>query len=176
MLLHPGWGRRGLPLLSQELRLPPVACRSECHSAGVSIVRMILSLALLICLLAPGARAQATADQLNKLSLEALTAPPARGSGGGGYAPARRSYVPRSYASRSYAHARPAWHARRSYAAARPSHHWARTRASHRSYATHWSRAPQRRFVAHCTPSVRCPAGPPRQSLHTEILPALTLT
>jgi hypothetical protein len=47
-------------------------------------------------------RAQATADQLNKLSLEALTAPSA---GGGGYG--RRSYrSTRSYASsgrRSYA-------------------------------------------------------------------------
>ena len=41
----------------------------------------------MLILPAPG-RAQATADQLNKLSLEALTAPPPRP------APARRAYSP----------------------------------------------------------------------------------
>ena len=44
------------------------------------MVRTIFSLALLACLAATAARAQATADQLNKLSLEALTAPPGPGS------------------------------------------------------------------------------------------------
>jgi hypothetical protein len=50
------------------------------------VLRMILSFALAACLLAPGAQAQLTADQLNKLSLESLTAPPARG-----YAPAHHA-------------------------------------------------------------------------------------
>jgi hypothetical protein len=63
---------------------------------------MLLLLAVSLFAEAGPVRAQATADQLNKLSLEALTAPPA--GGGGGYG--RRSYRPvRSYAStgrRSY--------------------------------------------------------------------------
>ena len=59
-------------------------------------IRTLLSLVLLACLLAPGARAQATADQLNKLSLESLTATPPRGSGSG-YAPARRYPAPLGY-------------------------------------------------------------------------------
>jgi hypothetical protein len=81
-------------------------------------MRRFLFLAVLAASLLPfngPAQAQATADQLNKLSLEALTAPPA-GGGGGGYG--RRSYHPayharyhrpyrgRSYARLSYAHAR----------------------------------------------------------------------
>ena len=132
------------------------------------MVRFILSLALLAFLFAPGARAQATADQLNKLSLEALTAPAPPGSGGGGYGSARhsyvRSYAPHSYshayAPRSYAHAyarhsytrrayaRSTWHAHRSYAAA-PHRAW----APHRSYAmSRWGHpVAQRHFVAHWT-------------------------
>jgi hypothetical protein len=112
-------------------------------------VRLLLILALLACMLAPGARAQATADQLNKLSLEALTAPSARGSGGGGYAPARRSYGYRSYAGHSYAHRS---YASRSYARPYYARHYARPAwHARRSYATHGSRAPQRRYVAHWT-------------------------
>ncbi|WP_158746808.1 hypothetical protein [Acidisphaera sp. L21] len=73
-------------------------------------MRRFLLLAVLAASLLPlagPARAQVTTDQLNKLSLEALTARPAGGGGGGGYAP-RRSYRPayrRSYraASRYYA-------------------------------------------------------------------------
>jgi hypothetical protein len=70
-------------------------------------LRLIFSLVLLACLIAPGVRAQATADQLNKLSLEALTAPPARGSGGGGaYSPSARhhpAWLPhRSYGRGAY--------------------------------------------------------------------------
>ena len=74
-------------------------------------MRRVLSLAILAACLAltsPGfvnapAHAQATADQLNKLSLEALTAPPPRGSGSGrGYSrPTGRPATQRSF-YRSY--------------------------------------------------------------------------
>ena len=72
-------------------------------------MRRLLIIVLLAASLLPGAgpvHAQATADQLNKLSLEALTAPPPRGSGGGGYA--RRSYRSsrRSYAPYRHSYAR----------------------------------------------------------------------
>jgi hypothetical protein len=87
-------------------------------------MRRFLFLAVLAASLLPltgPAQAQATADQLNKLSLEALTAPPAGGGGGTvrrSYRPAyharyrpryhasyRRPYRGRRYARVSYGHA-----------------------------------------------------------------------
>ena len=69
-------------------------------------MRRLLCLALLAASLLPScgpARAQATADQLNRLSLEALTAQPPGGGGGGG-GNSRRSYRPTYHRSaRSYA-------------------------------------------------------------------------
>ena len=78
-------------------------------------MRLILSLIVLAALLAPGARGQVTTDQLNKLSLESLTAPPPRGSGG--YAPMRPRTVyraPSRYyrAPRHYDAPRHAYHGR----------------------------------------------------------------
>ncbi len=61
-------------------------------------MRRFLFLAVLAASLLPltgPVQAQATADQLNKLSLEALTAPPAGGGGG----TVRRSYRPAYHAS-----------------------------------------------------------------------------
>ena len=96
-------------------------------------MRRFLFLALLAASLLPGpVRAQATADQLNKLSLEALTARPA-GGGGGGYTP--RTYH-RSYAARRY----PAHSGYRSYAARRFYAHGAGYRVRRyaaRSYPSH---------------------------------------
>jgi hypothetical protein len=96
-------------------------------------MRMILSLVLLVCLLAPGVRAQATADQLNKLSLEALTAPPPRGSGG---------------ASTPSARHRPAWLPHRAASHAiwrRPS---ARSAGPHRRWSASRYHAPVSRHAA----------------------------
>ena len=71
--------------------------------------RFLLLVLLLASLLPITARAQATADQLNRVSLEALTARPAGGGGGGyGRAPHRASsyryHGRRSYAHRGYRH------------------------------------------------------------------------
>ena len=96
------------------------------------------------------AQAQATADQLNKLSLESLTAPP---PGGGGYrATPRRSHAVRanrSYAARPVRHygygrrtARPHAYSRRQ--SFRHGYRIARTpRHGHASHPTH-KRAPRR--------------------------------
>ena len=72
-------------------------------------MRRFLFLAVLAASLLPftgPAQAQATADQLNKLSLEALTARPTGGGGGGG------GYVRRSY--------RPAYHSSYRHSSYRP--------------------------------------------------------
>lgn len=91
-------------------------------------MRRFLFLALLAgCLLPPPgpARAQATADQLNKLSLEALTATPSGGGRSSGAYPSHRYY--HSYAARRFRRtgvARSRYYgyvARRSYA--RPAFH-----------------------------------------------------
>ena len=70
-------------------------------------MRRLLWLALLAASLLPfsgPARAQATADQLNRLSLEALTATPPGGGGGGGGGYSRRIYRPSYHGSgRTYA-------------------------------------------------------------------------
>lgn len=71
-------------------------------------MRRFLFLALLAGSLLPlpgPAQAQATADQLNRLSLEALTAPSA-GGGRSGRATVHRSYQGRSYGGSRYAYAR----------------------------------------------------------------------
>jgi hypothetical protein len=83
------------------------------------MVRPILSLAILALWLASAgvpARAQATADQLNKLSLEALTAPPSRSAGG--YAPTPHRAPARSY--RSYRRATPRYRTAPRHRATRP--------------------------------------------------------
>jgi hypothetical protein len=89
-------------------------------------VRLILSLAVLACLFAPGARAQdATAGALDKLSLDALTSAPAPGAAAAWSAAhpsrsSRHASVQRASAY-GYASSRPVWHASRHYAAV--SHH-----------------------------------------------------
>ena len=122
---------------------------------------MLLLLAASLFAEAGPVRAQATADQLNKLSLEALTAPSA-GGGGGGYGrsywghAARRSYArsPRragysrnSYGRHSYRQA-----PSRGYRAAVGSRH--RTAARHafgrsyrRTYRAHGHVAPRHRYA-----------------------------
>ena len=108
------------------------------------MMRLVLFLAILLAglPLAAPVQAQATADQLNRLSLEALTARP---SGGGGYE--RRSFAPRyrgayrtrsSYRGRSYRARRYSPHYR-SYARPAPYRH-GYGRSGYRSYsraATH---------------------------------------
>ena len=94
--------------------------------------RLLMSVLLLAALLPGGpAGAQATADQLNKLSLEALTTPAPGGNPGPryGYSPRRYSaprggghrygYAPRRYGRRPVASARRSYRApqRRRYAA-----------------------------------------------------------
>lgn len=107
-------------------------------------MRMIISLVVLVCLLAPGARAQATADQLNKLSLESLTATPPRGSGGGGYAPAHRPAYHGRYASPPHRSAYSNRHFRaRSRSVWRRPHHGVAPRPHWRP-RPHWSRPAHR--------------------------------
>ena len=67
-------------------------------------MRIIAVFAVLACLAAGQARAQPEPDQFNKLSLEALTATPPRGSGY--HAPAARPYRHAPWARRAASH----WH------------------------------------------------------------------
>jgi hypothetical protein len=125
------------------------------------MVRIILRFVLLACLMAPGAQAQMTADQLNKLSLESLTAPPSRG--GGGYRPTphraervlgrRPAYTPRSNDRRGYGRSRPTAGRRSPYHYAPSRYHRAPNRAS-----GHTQRPPATRG--------RRPAVPHTRSVH----------
>jgi hypothetical protein len=121
-------------------------------------VRKTLSLAVLALWLASAgvpAWAQATADQLNKLSLEALTAPPSRPAGG--YAPAPRRASPYRGHYRAAPHS---WQAPR-YRAARPSFARPYRYSRPRSYS---------RPRGHAVPYVRAPGvhrvSPHGPSLH----------
>jgi len=118
------------------------------------VLRMILSFALAACLLAPGAQAQLTADQLNKLSLESLTAPPARGYAPAHHSAARYGGSARRTASRYQGgryhearyHQRPAYrrHFSRGFAAAYP-----------RRALRHYRPVAYRRHTASAHPMVR---------------------
>jgi hypothetical protein len=120
------------------------------------MIRPFLALLLIVTTALP-VRAQVTADQLNKLSLEALTAPPPHAIGGyahGGYhqASPRRRYA-----------ARPSARHDRSYAGSRrsaPSHYGATvrlatTRHDHRAVAAHRSGYATVRTIRHVTPPHR---------------------
>ena len=93
-------------LVASRLRAARATCiATGFDDRGTSTMRRFLILTLMaVSLLSVPVvvRAQATADQLNKLSLEALTARPS----GGGYAPSatrRAYYQPRRYRRVSYA-------------------------------------------------------------------------
>ncbi len=132
------------------------------------MVRLILSLALLACLFAPGARAQATADQLNKLSLEALTAPPPRPTGG--YARAPHRWTPHRWAPRRsyrrYYRPAPRYHYRAAPHVWRPRYYHAvrpRYAAPHRyQYVRphHWHARP------HVHAPIRHPSAAHRPAVH----------